>query len=274
MNREAVLQAAGPSRSVCVDRAGTARLIAEARRIRRLVRISTAFAFAALDFLIFARWNNLEKRTQWMNRWCRVAAAILGMAIERRGSAPRTGLIVANHISYLDIVALAAVTPCLFVAKCEVARWPVLGAFASMAGTVFIDRSRRRDVVRVNSELARLLGLGLPVVLFPEGTSSDGRDVLPFKTSLFQPVTGGVVPVAAVAVDYTVAGHSVPDTVSYWGDMTLIPHLLKLLTVRRLCARVAFGNSELRSSPRKETAIQLRRDVVKLRREAIQTGCR
>lgn len=265
MNTEAVFTRIGTSRSESFEQSITPRWTAELRRIDRLVRLGVAFVCAAIDFLIFAHWRSLEKRARWMNRWSRVGAAILSMKIERRGFAPRTGLIVANHVSYLDIIALAAVTPCLFVAKCEVARWPILGTFARMAGTVFIDRSRRRDVVRINHEIAKLLELGLPVVLFPEGTSSDGRDVLPFKTSLFQPVCGGVVPVSPVAVDYSVAGHAMPETVSYWGDMTLVPHLLNILGVGEIEVRLEFASSKTRVFPRKILAALIRCEIVGMR---------
>ena len=97
---------------------------------------------------------------------------------------PRTGLLVCNHLSYLDIIALSALRSCLFVAKSEVGRWPLFGWLAQAAGTLFVERRQKTDCARVVRQIAQTLDDDLLVVLFPEGTSSDGGSVVPFKFAL------------------------------------------------------------------------------------------
>jgi 1-acyl-sn-glycerol-3-phosphate acyltransferase len=109
-------------------------------------------------------------------------------------------LLVANHLSYLDIVLLSSLTPCVFVAKNEVKDWPVFGWFARLAGTVFVDRNDRRDAARANELIRSALREGALVVLFPEGTSSNGSTVLPFKSSLLQAAIGERVPFTGAAL--------------------------------------------------------------------------
>src|SRR6185436_7426012 len=105
---------------------------------------------------------------------------LLAADIGSDGPCPRDGLLVSNHLSYLDILVLATLTPAVFVSKSEVKNWPVFGWFARMAGTIFLQRTRRADVVRISEEITTVLRGGHLVVLFPEGTSSNGRQVLPF----------------------------------------------------------------------------------------------
>lgn len=265
MSSEAVFPGAGAARPAWTERAGTARLLDAARGIARGAVLAALFAWAGLDYLISTPGRRPIDRARWLHRWSRRVARVLGMTIEQRGGVPRIGLIVANHLSYVDIVALSATAPCLFLAKREVAGWPVLGAFARMAGTLFIDRSRRSDVARAVAELKTALSAGLPVVIFPEGTSTDGREVLPFKSSLFQAACDAGAPVTAAAIDYSIDEASAEETVCYWGDMTLLPHMLRLLAACPMHARLAFGRSSRRAGCRKRLAGELRREVVALR---------
>ena len=109
---------------------------------------------------------------------------------------PSSGLLVSNHLSYLDIVVLSSIRPCVFVAKRDVARWPLFGWLAHAAGTIFVDRERRFSTEFVNG-IHEAIAAGLPVVLFPEGTSSDGSTVLPFKSALLESAVQLRSPVAA-----------------------------------------------------------------------------
>jgi len=164
-------------------------------------------------------------------------------------------VIVANHVSYLDILVLAALTPAVFVAKREVRDWPVFGWFARMAGTRFIDRTRRADVIRVATEYAPLLAENVSVVLFLEGTSSDGREVLPFKSSLLDPVVSAQLSVVPTAISYDVPpGHSTATEVCWWGDMTLVPHLINLASLPRVRAHVSWGGPLYGATDRKKLA--------------------
>ena len=111
-------------------------------------------------------------------------------------------LVVANHVSWLDIFALHAVGPVRFIAKAEIERWPVLGGLVRGVGTLFIERARRHDTHRVNQEIARALAAGDIVAVFPEGTTTDGTALLPFKGSLLQPIIDAQGHVQPVAIRY------------------------------------------------------------------------
>ena len=115
-------------------------------------------------------------------------------------------LVVANHISWLDIFVLNAHHPVRFVAKAEIAKWPVVSRMIRGAGTVFIERERRRDTHRVNHQMAHVLANGDVVAIFPEGTTTYGTDVLPFKSSLLQPIVEAEGHVQPVAIRYRDAG--------------------------------------------------------------------
>ena len=122
-------------------------------------------------------------RALWLQRTTRRVGRIFQLEIQSAGAIPARGLLVCNHVSYVDILVLVSLAPAVFVAKREVKSWPVMGLLAQLSGTVFIDRQRRTHVGEVNDEIQSALDDGALVVVFPEGTSSDGRTVLPFKSS-------------------------------------------------------------------------------------------
>lgn len=195
-----------------------------------------------------------------------MVARIIGLRLRQDGTPSELGMIVSNHLSYLDIIAYSALTPCVFVAKREVASWPVLGLFARMAGTIFVDRTRRMTVADTNSHIADALRAGVVVMLFPEGTSSGGFSVLPFRSSLLEAAALAQAPLAPAAIQYDVDDGSVPEDVCYWRDMTLLPHLLKLFSKRSIEGRVVFGAilEATGSLSRKDAARQLHQMVLTL----------
>lgn len=230
------------------------------------------FSLVALVEILVAipfvqRRQHSHARAVWLHRWCRVACVIMGLRLTTIGRMPRRGLLVCNHLSYLDIIALSSIRPCVFVAKHEVAGWPIFGWLARAAGTTFVDRNRR---FRASSTITRInaaVGSGLLVVLFPEGTSSDGATVLPFKSSLLEPVVQLDCPIAVGAIEYSLGEGSVVDEVCYWRDMTLVPHLANLFAKPAIDARIAFADSSRRGLHRKELARELRQQVIALRTE-------
>jgi 1-acyl-sn-glycerol-3-phosphate acyltransferase len=183
-------------------------------------------------------------------------------------------MIVSNHLSYLDILAFGAITPCVFVAKQEVAGWPVLGFFARMAGTIFVNRASRLQVADANARIESALKAGATVLLFAEGTSSDGRTVLPFRPALLEPMIRTQCPATPAAVSYSISYGSVADEVCYWRDMTLVPHLLNLLSKQGVHANVRFGVTEAGVTSRKLSAVALREKVVNLRQAMQKTTIR
>ena len=204
-------------------------------------------------------------RATWLHRCCQRALRILCIHVHVRGPLPQGGLIVVNHLSYLDIIALSAALPCVFVSKMEVAGWPLFGAFAKRSGTLFLDRGRRGAVSGVGEQMRAVLATGLPLVFFPEGTSTAGETVLPFKTSLFEPVTTLACPVIAAAIRYATDEGSVRDEIHWWGTMTLAPHLLKIFAKRRIDMTIRFGEPRVRGGDRKMIARELHAEVSALR---------
>jgi 1-acyl-sn-glycerol-3-phosphate acyltransferase len=229
--------------------------------------LAIELGISALNFLAmvtFAKGSREHNRIRWLRLSSRRLIRVFSVSLTATGSLPRSGFLVCNHLSYLDILVLATVTPCLFVAKREVKRWPVLGWFARRAGCLFVDREKRCDVVRLNKELHERLKAGLLVVLFPEGTSSDGQSVLPFKSSLLEPVASGHEPIYAGRIDYDIRDGDVRQEVCYWGDMTLVPHLMNLLSKQGIAAQITFSDIGVRRGDRKELARQLHRKILGL----------
>jgi len=221
------------------------------------------------DFFLGGGRHSLRHRVQWLRRTALRHAKWIGVRIRVHGDIPCEGLIVSNHVSYLDIVALSAVAECAFVSKKEVARWPLFGLYARLGATVFVDRERRGAVAEVAGEMRKRLDAGMPLALFPEGTSTDGSDVLPFRSSLLEPVVELGCPVTACALRYTLAGGSVADEVAYWRDMTLAPHLLNLLGKTGVTLDIHFGPSHRRTGNRKTLARDLHAEVRTLQRGAL-----
>lgn len=166
----------------------------------------------------------------------RLVCRILGVKVEVIGKRPEQGplLIAANHVSWLDIVVLSAIAPVSFVAKKEVAKWPFFGSLARLQRTVFVDRDRRHATGGARDEMRHRLTSGDMLVLFAEGTSGDGRSVLPFKSSFFGAADMPGVLVQPVTLAYR--GHrNLPmnrrllPSYAWYGDMDLVPHLLGAL---------------------------------------------
>jgi len=212
-----------------------------------------------------ARSERLHARTAWLQRWSSFACRVLGIRVTRRGSMPQSGLLVCNHLSYLDVVVLSSIGPCVFVAKRDVAAWPLFGWLAHAAGTIFVDRERRLASADVVDLVREAIAGGSLVVLFPEGTSSDGSTVLPFKSSLLESAVQLRCPVATAAIEHALEDGSVADEVCYWGEMTLLPHLLNLFSKREIRSKCSFSLPKIRAGDRKEIAAELREEIVSMR---------
>jgi 1-acyl-sn-glycerol-3-phosphate acyltransferase len=219
----------------------------------------------AITIPFVARVRRLHARTAWQRRWSRFASRVVGIRVTTRGSMPPSGLLVCNHLSYLDVVVLSSIRPCVFVAKRDVATWPLFGWLACAAGTIFVDRERRLASADVVDLVREAVAGGSLVVLFPEGTSSDGSTVLPFKSALLESAVELRCPVAAAAIEYALDDGSVADEVCYWGDMTLVPHLLNLFFKREIRSRCSFSPPRIRTGNRKEIAHELREEIVSMR---------
>ena len=172
-------------------------------------------------------------------RWSRELLAILGVHLDARLShVEPASLIVANHISWLDIYALNAARPVAFVAKDEVRSWPLVGWLAAHTDTVFLRRGSRTAIATVNSAIGELLGAGHDVALFPEGTTTDGTQLLDFHPALLQPAVDGGRPLQPVALAYFDADGRRSAAPAYAGETTLWQSLKAVLACRMLTVRL------------------------------------
>ena len=200
-------------------------------------------------------------RARWLQRTARHVGKIFQLQIKAAGTVPGHGLLVCNHLSYVDILVLVSLTPAVFVAKSEVKAWPVMGWLARMAGTIFIDRQRRMQVGKINAEIQKALEAAALVIIFPEGTSSDGRTVLPFKSPLLGPAMRQKLPLTVGHISYSLTEGDPAADVCYWGDHVFFPHLLNLLSKPTVQASVRFSLVKNPAADRKELAAQLHGEV-------------
>ncbi|MDA1266639.1 MAG: lysophospholipid acyltransferase family protein [Planctomycetota bacterium] len=208
-----------------------------------------------------ARWAIVDCCTY---TWATGSCWLLGVRIEIVGTPPKPPFfLVSNHLSYLDIIVLYTRLRGRFLAKAEISGWPMMGWLASLAGTLFIDRSRTRDLSRVLPQVQETLDLGRGVVVFPEGTSTKGEAVQRFKPSIFEvPIRTGV-PVSFAALHYRTPAGAPPAhlSVCWWGDVPFAPHFLALLKLTRIDATVAFGDHPVTAEDRKDLALLAQRAV-------------
>ena len=196
----------------------------------------------------------------WLHRNSPKALKAFAVEVQVHGNPPTSGLVVSNHLSYLDILTISSVFPCAFVSKDDVRRWPFVGWLCSVAGTIFVNRRSRGDTVRVNDLVISRLQSGSMVVVFPEGTSSDGDSVLPFHSSLLQPAIDAQVPVTPLHISYRVIGGDAATDVCYWGKMVFVPHLWHMLGTKGIKSVVRVGPSQYFSD--RKTAARESRDAV------------
>lgn len=209
------------------------RLVRVGLHLLRLMVIAGLFS----PFMSPARWRHEIKH--WSARLLRILAVRLCV----HGEPPRRGvplMLIANHVSWLDIFAINAVMPVRFVAKAEVRRWPVIGWLSVKAGTLFIERARRHDTARMNRLLAEAMQAGDPIAVFPEGRATDGSEVLKFHSSLLQPVLDARAALHPVAIRYARGDGTLCTEVAYDGDKSLWDTLLLMVTQRSIDARVYF----------------------------------
>jgi 1-acyl-sn-glycerol-3-phosphate acyltransferase len=235
----------------------------------RLAWLGAEFAYAALSYAARCAFRPQEtlpsKRAAWLQYHARRVGRVFHIQSHVAGRIPVGGLLVSNHLSYLDILVIGAATPASFVAKSEVRKWPILGFFARVAGTIFVEREKRAEAGRAAAEIEAALRTGITVTLFPEGTSSGGETVLPFKSSLLEPATRQTHPLCAGLIQYELDDGDPGEEVCYWKDMTLVPHLVNLLSKRVVRAKVRFTQLRAPSTDRKELARQLHSEVLKLK---------
>jgi 1-acyl-sn-glycerol-3-phosphate acyltransferase len=241
-----------------------------AGRLRQTSRLVVMGAWTALCYLAWLpiaivallsgplsrRWNEFAVRV-----WTGGLVTALGMKVDVIGTPPpKPFFMVANHLSYLDILVLGARLGPTFISKHELASWPVLGHLARVTGVIFVNRDRKRDAVRVRDEIDTAVSRGAGVVLFPEGTSTRGDQIYPLKTALLEWAARHRYPVHAVSLRYgtTDPSCSATDDICWWGDAAFAPHFLNLLAIPQVQATVSFAEQPVVEGDRTALGSRLR----------------
>lgn len=201
---------------------------------------SLIVAGAVIALVVFGRLS-LKDRARIATRWNRLAARSLGVHLQVSGQTElpeRPVLMVANHVSWLDIPVVSAVRPVRFVSKDEVQAWPVMGWLATRTGTLYLNRSSGRAAHRMTATLASALQDGQRVVIFPEGTTTDGSHVLPFKPMLLQAAIDAGACVVPISLHYADHNGRPTRAAAFTGEMSFIDTLRNIVAARRLQAEV------------------------------------
>ncbi|MEX0660443.1 MAG: lysophospholipid acyltransferase family protein [Balneolaceae bacterium] len=207
-------------------------------------------------------WRNLFMRT-----WSFGMSKILNLHIKTVGTPPKAPFfLVSNHLSYVDIVPLFLNLKCTFVAKKEVRSWPVLGFMVNSVGVIFIDRTRKRDITRVNTILSNSLNKHQGMIVFPEGTTSAGTRILPFRASLLQFPASMNIPVHYCSIRYETNQkkrdeHAEKSVCFYGAREPIHLHLFKLASNKRIDCTIQFGDKPVKNNDRKELTDELHEKI-------------
>jgi 1-acyl-sn-glycerol-3-phosphate acyltransferase len=235
------------------------------KQARAAYRLARAALHAAHGAAIVAwRFPRLDEaqRQHTIGWWSAKLLRVLGLKLTTVGApSPQPAMVVANHVSWLDIAAIHASAPhARFVSKADVLAWPLLGKMVRGAGTLFIERDRKRDALRVVHQMAEALARGETVAVFPEGTTSDGQGVLPFHANLLQAAISAGAPVQPVALRYSDAQHAVSPAANF--PTTLAASLWSIICADGLCVTVRWLEVvPSDAAHRRELADALRRAV-------------
>ena len=220
------------------------------------VHILRGFILLATTF----RRANPQKRNQMVRAWAHHILGIFGLSltvVKPHDLDPEAEkrMLIGNHISWIDIYVLQSVTAARFVAKAELANWPVLGHLIARTGTVFIERGKRSDTLRINQTIMNRLADGTTIGVFPEGTTTDGRDVLKFHANLLQAAMDGGYEIVPFCLRYTDADGNYTDLPAYIGDLSFWDSIKLMLRAKRLhCELTFFSPLEQDGRGRRELA--------------------
>ena len=226
--------------------------------IKLTVRLSRVFFHLVFGLAICALvfpWAGAARRDQSIRRWSRRLLGICGVILEPQGEPLAHALVVANHVSWLDIFVINSLYPCRFVAKSEIRAWPVLGWLVAQAGTVFIARGNRRDLRHAFKGLVHSLEQGERVAFFPEGTTAAQGALMPFHANLFEAAIDAGVMVQPYALQYLDTKGALHPTVDFTGDITFAASTIAILSGAAVHARlVCLPALEARGAHRRELA--------------------
>lgn len=216
-------------------------LLACGRLLLTVLHLLHGALICAVVFPFLDRHGQMQ-RVQW---WCRRMLRLVGIALQIRGTVhPGPVLLVANHVSWLDILVINAARPARFVSKADVRRWPLIGWLVACSGTLFIERERKRDALRVVHQVAQALQEGHTIAVFPEGTTSDGTGLLPFHANVLQSAIAASACVQPIALRYSDRTSPISPAAAYIDDMTLVGSIWRVVSARELQVRVQLLDAE------------------------------
>lgn len=217
-----------------------------ARRFLRLARLHLHLLHGVAAAMFLLPCLTPEQCEQRIRMWCGKLLAILNIRVITSGQPPddkaRRTLFVSNHISWIDIWALKQLLPMHFVAKSEIRSWPVIGWLAEKSGTLFIERERRHDTRRVINGVEKALRKEENLCLFPEGTTTDGTELKPFKSSLFQAAINAEADIWPLAIHYPAALGGTNTAIAYAGETTMLQSLWAVLKQREIIVELRFAS--------------------------------
>ena len=239
-------------------------LAKELRKSRRTIAFMTAAFYGLWRHRSLPRGASRAQCARWLQETCRRGLRSIDVQVSVEGELPTHGLLVSNHLSYLDILSYSAAVPCVFVSKAEVEQWPIFGRYTRWSGSVFVQRHDRGDAARANTTVGEILTEGVPVVLFPEGKTTDGHQVLRFHSTMLQPAIDAGAAVTPCAISYQLEDGDVGSEAAWWGDMKVIPHFLNLLSKKSVRACIVFGEPITGIRDRKELGRLLHKSVAEM----------
>lgn len=228
-----------------------------------MIILATAFFYlliiTGIPISIFGI-NSKRWRAFFLQKWGVAMCWIIGLKVEVNGTPPVPPyFMVSNHLSYVDIFLLISKTKSVFIAKSEVLSWPMFGFMSKTVGMLFVDRSKRTDVKRVNELISERINEFQGILLFPEGTTTSGAKILPYKASLLAYPAELGMPVHYATISYTTPVDEInaSESVCWWRDITFTSHFLDLLTLSKIYATITFGAEPITNNERKELANDL-----------------
>ena len=255
------------------------------RSVVRSIKAVAYFAWYGLDLAI-RNPKTRRDRGAWLSKFCKAMLVAFDVKLTVEGEFPKSGVLISNHTGYLDIVAYAALSPAVYCAKAEMENWFFLGWMTKMTGTVFIDRGAGGSAERAKAGMRAAEDEGVPVIFFPEGTTSSGEQVLPFRSGLLAVSLAAQQPITAAFVRYTLdedngPGVTVEDNVCFWGDdAPMLQHIFTFMTLKGVHAWVRIAPEPVRFShpsgdgqlDRKGAAVEAREAVLALASDAVRAA--
>jgi 1-acyl-sn-glycerol-3-phosphate acyltransferase len=236
-----------------------ARETSRSTRLYRLLRLILHLLQGCVQVGLIFPFLTSKRRFAMIRKWSRQLLRIVHVRYTLHGKRPAGSptFIVSNHVSWLDIWLINAVIAVRFVAKSDIRRWPLLGFLVKHAGTIFIERDKRRDTARTNRMIVQALNRGEYVAMFPEGTTTDGTEVKPYHASLFQPAVGAGATVAVLALRYVYPDGMLDMSPHYAGERTLVDSVRSVLRRPAVHAEIIFaGEVNVKGKTRRDIAIE------------------